>query len=121
MVIPEPAPPGTIKKHINRGDPVEVIIFARNLSAAGRNLESAAIYLDAAKRFQSVEKRFENDCRKAAVREYWFAGEYGSAHKLLDEIEKNQDVYSRARESENLRRLRSLLRKSEAVKAAPVD
>jgi hypothetical protein len=100
----------------DRNNPREVITFARSLSAVGRYKESAAIYLDAAKRFKSASGNFEIDCQMAAVREFWLAGEFGKAHKLLDKLEKEQDIYNRAGESKDIRRLRSLLRDSEAIR-----
>jgi hypothetical protein len=116
VIIPPEGSPGPVKPVINKNDPIEVVAFARNLSYAGRNKESALIYLDAAKRFQSVNRRFENDCRKAAVREYWLAGMFGDSANLLDALEKEQDIYGYASESDNLRRLRALLNAGEAYK-----
>lgn len=110
--------PGPIFRIKDRNDPKEVIAFARSLSAAGRYEDSANIYLDASRRFKSVTGNFEHDCKKAAVREFWLAGEFDKAHKLLDQLEKEQDIYSRAEESKSLRRLRQLLRDSEELKEA---
>lgn len=100
----------------DRDNPKEVITFARSLSAAGRYKESAEIYLDAASRFKSASGNFEIDCRMAAVREYWLAGNFTRAHDLLDRLEKEQDIYNRAGESEDIRRLRTLLRESETIR-----
>ena len=100
----------------DRDNPKEVITFARSLSGAGRYDESAKIYLDAAERFKSISGNFEIDCQLAAVREYWLAGSFSQAHKLLDLLEKQQDIYNRAGESEEIRRLRALLQASEAIK-----
>ena len=58
----------------DKDDPLQVIRFARTLSAEGRNLDAARIYEDAANRFQSVDNKFEMDCQKEAVREYWISG-----------------------------------------------
>ncbi len=102
----------------DRNNPQEVIKFARSLTAAGRYKEAGTIYLDAAKRFKSASGNFEIDCRMAAVREFWLAGEFTKAHELLDELEKEQDIYNRAGESEDIRRLRILLRESEILKQA---
>ncbi len=102
----------------DRNNPQEVIKFARSLTAAGRYKEAGAIYLDAAKRFKSASGNFEIDCQMAAVREFWLAGEFKKAHELLDKLEKEQDIYNRAGESEDIRRLRILLNESEALKQA---
>ena len=93
----------------DRRDPKAVVAFARTLSANGRFDEAAGVYLDAAKRFRSADERFEADCRKAAVREYWLGGHPDKARELLDDIEANQDLYSRAAEQDSLRKLRELL------------
>ena len=110
------ATPVVIDKHMppvtqvtNRNDPVQVIQFARTLSAEGRNLDAARIYIDAAKRFESVDNKFEQDCLTEAVREYWMAGEYAKANKLFTRLDNDQDIYRRAAEEENLARLRKLL------------
>ena len=93
----------------NRDDPVQVVQFARTLSRRGRNAEAAEIYLDAANRFQSVGGRFELDCRKAAVREFWLAGENVQARALLDELEQEEDIYRRAAEQAELQKLREMI------------
>lgn len=116
VVFPADEKPGPIFRIKDRNNPREVIAFARSLSAAGRYEDSAKIYLDASKRYKSVTGNFEHDCQKAAVREYWLAGEFDKAHKLLDHLEKEQDIYSKAEESKSLRRLRQLLRDSEELK-----
>lgn len=110
------ATPVVIEKHLpprqkvdNRNDPVQVIQFARTLSAEGRNKDAARIYVDAAKRFESVDNKFEQDCLKEAVREYWLAGDYVNARKLFTKLDNDQDIYRRAAEEENLARLRKLL------------
>ena len=100
----------------NRNDAKEVIALARSLSNAGRYKESAGIYLDAAKRFKSSTGNFSIDCKMAAVREYWLAGNLVKAGKLLDELEKEQDIYNRASETDDIRRLRTMLRESESLK-----
>ena len=100
----------------DRNDPREVITSARSLSAAGRYKDAADIYLDAASRFESASGNFEIDCQMAAVREYWLAGNFTKAHELLDRLEKEQDIYNRAGESEDIRRLRTLLQQSEVIK-----
>lgn len=100
----------------NRNDAKEVISLARSLSNAGRYKESASIYLDAAKRFKSASGNFEIDCKMAAVREFWLAGNLVKASKLLDELENEQDIYNRASEAGDIRRLRSMLRESESIK-----
>ena len=107
VVIEKRLPPVT--QVTNRNDPVQVIQFARTLSAEGRNLDAARIYIDAAKRFESVDNKFEQDCLKEAVREYWMAGEYGKAQKLFNRLDNDQDIYRRAAEEESLARLRKLL------------
>lgn len=96
----------------NRNDAKEVIALARSLSSAGRYKESASIYLDAAKRFKSSTGNFSIDCKMAAVREFWLAGNLSKASQLLDELEKEQDIYNRASESDDIRRLRTMLRES---------
>jgi len=93
----------------DKDDPLQVIRFARTLSDEGRNLEAARIYEDAANRFESVDKKFEIDCQKEAVREYWIAGKYAKARKLLDELESDQDIYRRASGEKSLARLRKML------------
>jgi len=100
----------------NRNDAKEVIALARSLSSAGRYKESASIYLDAAERFKSSTGNFKIDCKMAAVREYWLAGNLVKASKLLDELEKEQDIYNRASEADDIRRLRTMLRESESLK-----
>jgi hypothetical protein len=100
----------------NRNDVKEVITFARSLSNADRYSEAADIYLDAAERFKSASGNFEIDCQMAAVREYWLAGELVKASTLLDRLEKEQDIYNRAGESEDIRRLRNLLHESSVIK-----
>jgi hypothetical protein len=100
----------------NRNDAKEVIALARSLSSAGRYKESASIYLDAAERFKSSTGNFKIDCKMAAVREYWLAGNLVKARKLLDELEKEQDIYNRASEADDIRRLRTMLRESESLK-----
>ena len=109
--------PGPLKRIENRNDPYEVVSLARSLSAAGRYKDAAEIYLDANDRFYSASGNFEQDCKMAAVREYWLAGELKKAHALLDELEKQQDIYARAAESDDIRKLRRLLRESEAILA----
>ncbi len=101
----------------NRNDPVEVVQFARTLSAAGRHREAAGIYLDAAARFQSVGGKFELDCRKEAVREYWLAGDLEHARQLLADLEAEQDIYRRAEEEKSLKRLRALLNSGQVAKS----
>jgi len=93
----------------DKDDPLQVIGFARTLSAEGRNLDAARIYEDAANRFQSVDNKFEMDCKKEAVREYWIAGKYAKARKLYDELDADQDIYRRAAEEDSLVRLRAML------------
>lgn len=100
----------------NRNDAKEVISLARSLSNAGRYKESASIYLDAAKRFKSSTGNFAIDCKMAAVREFWLAGNLVKASQLLDELEKEQDIYNRASETDDIRRLRNMLRESENLK-----
>ena len=100
----------------NRNNAQEVITLARSLSKAGRYKESASIYLDAAQRFKSTSGNFEIDCKMAAVREYWLAGELVKASQLLDELESEQDIYNRVSEADEIRRLRSMLRESEGIK-----
>ena len=100
----------------NRNDAQEVITLARSLSSAGRYKESASIYLDAAERFKSSTGNFKIDCKMAAVREYWLAGNLAKAGQLLDELEKEQDIYNRASETDDIRRLRTMLRESEKLK-----
>ena len=107
---------GPIFRIQNRNNPEEVIMFARSLSKAGRYKESAGIYLDAARRFKSSSGNFELDCKMAAVREYWLAGNLLKANELLDQLEKEQDIYNRASESDEIRRLRNMLRESEEIK-----
>ncbi len=102
----------------NRNDAKEVITLARSLSSAGRYKESASIYLDAAKRFKSSTGNFSIDCKMAAVREYWLAGNLVKAGALLDQLEKEQDIYNRASETEDIRRLRTMLRDSANLKTA---
>ncbi len=114
VVIEDNTPPVRYVK--NRNDPVEVIQFARTLSASGKNLDSARIYLDAAKRFESVDGKFELDCRKEAVREFWYAGEYVKARELFNELDAEQDIYRRAAEEEDLNRLRMLLETSKVAR-----
>ncbi|MDD5597529.1 MAG: hypothetical protein PHV82_06270 [Victivallaceae bacterium] len=97
----------------DRNDVREVIALARSLSSAGRYKESAEIYLDAAKRFKSSSGNFKIDCKMAAVREYWLAGNPAKARQLLDELEDEQDIYNRASEADDIRRLRAMLRESE--------
>jgi len=99
----------------NRNDAKEVIALARSLSSAGRYKESAVIYLDAGKRFKSSTGNFKIDCKMAAVREYWLAGNLVKASSLLDELEKEQDIYNRASEADDIRRLRTMLRESESL------
>ena len=113
--FPENETPGPIFRVKDRNDVAEVIAFARSLSAAGRYKDSAKIYLDASSRFKSSTGNFEIDCKMAAVREYWLAGEFEKAHKLLDLLEKEQDIYNKAEESTDIRRLRQLLKDSEAI------
>jgi hypothetical protein len=93
----------------DKDDPLQVIRFARTLSAEGRNLDAARIYEDAANRFRSVDNKFEMDCQKEAVREYWIAGKHSKARKLFDELDADQDIYRRAAEDESLVRLRAML------------
>ena len=93
----------------NRNNPNEVINFARSLSKAGRHEESAKIYLDAAKRFHSNNGTFELDCRMAAVKEYWYAGDLAKARKELKVLEGYQDIYSYSSETNAVRKLRKLL------------
>ncbi len=100
----------------DRNDAREVIALARSLSAAGRYKESASIYLDAAQRFKSASGNFEIDCKMAAVREFWLAGNLVKASRLLDELESEQDIYNRASEIDDIRRLRSMLHESESIK-----
>ena len=100
----------------NRNDAKEVIALARSLSSAGRYKESASIYLDAAERFKSSTGNFRIDCKMAAVREFWLAGNLLKASRLLDELEKEQDIYNRASETDDIRRLRTMLRESESLK-----
>jgi hypothetical protein len=100
----------------NRNDAREVIALARSLSSAGRYKESASIYLDAARRFKSSTGNFSIDCKMAAVREFWLAGNLTKAGQLLDELEKEQDIYNRASETDDIRRLRTMLRESENLK-----
>ncbi len=100
----------------NRNDAKEVISLARSLSNAGRYKESASIYLDAAKRFKSNTGNFAIDCKMAAVREFWLAGNLLKASQLLDELEREQDIYNRASETDDIRRLRNMLRESENLK-----
>ncbi len=119
--FPENETPGPIFRIKDRNDVVEVISFARSLSAAGRYKDSAKIYLDAASRFKSSTGNFEIDCKMAAVREYWLAGEFEKAHKLLDLLEKEQDIYNRAGESSDIRRLRQLLKDSEDIRKQSSD
>jgi hypothetical protein len=107
---------GPIFRIRNRNDVKEVIALARSLSKAGRYQEAATIYLDAAGRFKSGSGNFKIDCKMAAVREYWLAGELKKASRLLDELEEEQDIYNLASESEDIRKLRKLLRESEAMK-----
>lgn len=99
----------------DRNNVNEVIALARSLSSAGRYKESAEIYLDAAKRFKSSSGNFAIDCKMAAVREYWLAGNLTKARQLLDELEDEQDIYNRASESDDIRRLRKMLRESESL------
>ena len=107
---------GPIFRIQNRDNVVEVIEFARSLSAAGRYKEASEVFLDAADRFESASGNFEIDCKMAAVRELWLAGEFSKAHDLLDVLEREQDLYNRAGESEQIRRLRKLLKQSEALR-----
>ena len=100
----------------NRNDAEEVIKLARSLSNAGRYKESASIYLDAARRFKSSTGNFSIDCKMAAVREYWLAGNLVKASDLLDLLEKEQDIYNRASEADDIRRLRTMLRESKSLK-----
>ena len=100
----------------NRNDAQEVIALARSLSDAGRYKESASIYLDAAQRFKSASGNFEIDCKMAAVREFWLAGNLVKASQLLDKLESEQDIYNRASEADDIRSLRSMLRESESIK-----
>ena len=100
----------------NRNDAKEVISLARSLSNAGRYKESASIYLDAARRFKSSTGNFAIDCKMAAVREFWLAGNLVKASQLLDKLEKEQDIYNRASETDDIRRLRNMLRESENLK-----
>jgi hypothetical protein len=114
--FPENEKTGPIFRIKDRNDVVEVIAFARSLSTTGRYKDSAQIYLDAASRFKSASGNFEIDCKMAAVREFWLAGEFEKAHKLLDMLEKEQDIYSKAEESADIRRLRQLLKESEDIR-----
>ena len=118
LVISDTFKPAPLEHVKNLNDPQEVITFARNLSNIGRFQDSAEIYLDAAKRFVSIGRRFEFDCKKAAVREYWLDGDFSAAQKLLDTLDKDRDIYSKATEAEGLRSLRELLKKSEQLKTA---
>lgn len=101
--------PSEVKMIEDKNSPIQVITFAKSLSDGGRNKEAAEIYLDAARRFKSQSGRFENDCRKAAVREYWMDGDFSSAKKLLTQMESEQDIYTAASEAGSLRKLRKLL------------
>lgn len=104
-----------VPRRVDRGDPVAVIRFARSLSVAGRNREAGLIYLDAGERFVSIDGTFENDCRKAAVREFWADGDFTKAEAILQELEREQDIYARAAEEESLRELRKLFQARELV------
>ena len=99
-----------VKMIKDKNSPIQVITFAKSLSAVGRNKEAATIYLDAAKRFKSQSGRFENDCKKAAVRENWMDGDFESAKQLLTKIESDQDIYTAASEANSLRQLKALLK-----------
>ncbi|MDD5729036.1 MAG: hypothetical protein PHV59_10785 [Victivallales bacterium] len=107
---------GPIFRIRDRNDVREVIALARSLSRAGRYKEAADIYLDAGGRFKSGSGNFAIDCKMAAVREYWLAGDLQQASRLLDELEAEQDIYNLASESDDIRKLRKLLRESEAIK-----
>ena len=99
-----------------KNNPVQVIMFAKSLSAAGRYKDGANIYLDAADRFSSKNGHFEFDCRMAAVRELWLAGDLEGAAEQLNELESYQDVYMKASEAESIRKLRQLLIASKVIK-----
>ncbi len=116
VVIPEPGPAGPVEKVDNLKNPKAVIKLARNLSAAGRHQEAAGIYLDAAGRFDSVGKQFENDCKKAAVREYCIDGDFDQAKSLLSQLQRQQGVYAKAYESEDFTNLRDMIYKFEQLK-----
>lgn len=115
VTIEAPGTPGEIRKVENMKNPAEIIELARNLSGAGRHAESAAIYMDAAERFSSVGREFETDCKKAAVREYCLAGDFEQARDILDEVEKEQDIYGMAYESEDFKKLRAMLARTEQI------
>ena len=52
----------------------------------------------------------------SAVREFWLAGNLVKASELLDQLEKEQDIYNRASETDEIRRLRAMLRESKNLK-----
>lgn len=115
VVISKPGKPGPVQKVQNMNDPEEIISLARNLSAAGRHREAASIYLDASERFHSVGREFENDCKKAAIREYCLDGNFQAANDMLDELEKEQDIYGAAYETEDFKKLRAMINKTEQI------
>ena len=107
--FPEDEPVKQLSKIGNKNNPNEVIDFARSLSKAGRYKEAAHIYLDAAERFKSKNGSFGIDCRMAAVKEFWFAGDLKSARDELTALERDQDIYSYSGEADAIRKLRKLL------------
>ena len=100
----------------DKNNPVEVIMFAKSLSVAGKYKDSASIYLDAAERFTSKSGHFEFDCRMAAVRELWLSGNLKGAAKQLTELENYQDIYLKASEEKSISELRRLLKESNVIK-----
>jgi hypothetical protein len=101
----------------NKNNPVQVIMFAKSLSRAGRYNDSSGIFLDAADRFNSKSGRFEFDCKTAAVRELWLDGNLKGAAKQLNELEMHDDIYLKASEVKSIRKLRRLLKESNVIKA----
>jgi hypothetical protein len=100
----------------NKNNPVQVIMFAKSLSTAGRYNDSAGIFLDAADRFNSKSGRFEFDCKTAAVRELWLDGNLKGAAKQLNELEMHDDIYLKASEVKSIRKLRRVLKESHVIK-----
>ncbi|MCP4177149.1 MAG: hypothetical protein GY756_05220 [bacterium] len=100
----------------NKNNPSEVIEYAKSLSQEGRFKDSAKIYLDASERFKSKTGYFEIDCRMAAVRELWLAGDINQARSELNSLENDQDIYSYSGESNDIKNLRKLLNDSKKIK-----
>ena len=115
--FPENQKSEELKRISDRNDPEEVVQFARSVSAEGRYKEAAEIYLDAADNFKSKSGNFEIDCKMAAVKEYWLAGELKMANEQLTQIESMQDIYLQASENEQIKKLRTLLKEGDKLQS----